>query len=594
MDKPKNQIKQLLAEAIEAIGMVPPAEIPLERPEIAKFGDYSSPVALQLFAAKPPELAEFNSPRALAEAIVGKLQKSDNVAAVTVAGPGFINFALSTSYLLETDSTPNPSNKAAIVEYMQPNTNKPLHVGHLRNAILGSCVINLLQATGWNVKRATVNNDRGLHITKSMWAYLMQGEKQPTANTWQAKLQTWMTQRQNWLQPEDMSDPKLHKSDFFVGYWYIEGDKSAEDTDVQKQWQEMLLAWENAADPQHEPVRTLWKHMNNWFYAGAQESYAALGVSFDPDQISYESDIYAAGKQIILDNVANGLFEKLPDGAVRANLQDKYNLPDKILLRRDGTGIYMTFDIELTRQRSQQHADLLMWVVGADQELYFRQLFAVCELLGFGTPDKFKHFSYGMVRLPEGKMSSRKGTVVYADDVIEAAIEKALEVMNQVGVAKDLDEAQRQRIAREVGIGAVKYTMLSYEPKSEIAFDIEKSVTFEGSSGPYLQYSHARACSVLRKAEGAAPQPETTPQPQESALIHKLAAYADAVEHAATNYAPNKLCTYLLELAQEFNSFYATCNPIVGNSYRQKITAKFAATLKQGLEILGIAAPEVM
>lgn len=558
-------------------------------------GDYSTNVALRVFSAKTQD--KWSSPRELAGQIVTEINQSlpAFITSVEAAGPGFINFYLNTEYLNEHFALPEfkKLNKTAIVEYMQPNTNKPLHIGHLRNAILGISLINLMKAVGWEVKSATVNNDRGLHITKSMWAYLMKGEKALSNKTWKEKILSWKAQPNSWITPNDMEEKQLRKGDFFVGHWYVVADAFVEDEGALKDWQEMLLAWENADDALHQPVRDLWKQLNDWFYQGVKESYKYLGVSFDPDQVSYESDIYAAGKEIVLAGVKKGVFEKLADGAVRANLEKKYHIPDKILLRRDGTGIYMTFDIELTRQRSLAGADLLVWVVGNDQDLYFQQLFAVSELLGYGQASKFFHFSYGMVRLPEGKMSSRKGTVVYADEVIAEAITTAHQVMESAGVGKGLTQKLKDQVAIQVGVGAAKYTMLSYDPKSEIAFDLEKSVTFEGDSGPYLQYANARCNSVLEKVGSKPSQELSTWHPAEKNLVHKLEKFGNAISRAASEYSPHLLCTYLLELSQEFGRFYNQC-PILGSKRREQLTKQVSQTLAYGLSLLGIATPEKM
>lgn len=587
----QTSIEEALTAALQKIDI---ASIPIEVDADPVQGDYSSNAALIAFGKVPK--GTFASPRAAAQKIVDNLGPSDNYT-VSIAGPGFINFFLETEKVHTAFALPQfPGNdKKAIIEYMQPNTNKPLHVGHLRNAILGKGLIEILRTTGWKVIAATINNDRGLHITKSMWAYLIKGQKQETQGLWQEKISLWSSTPSAWTQPEDLKSDHARKGDYFVGHWYVVADAYADDATVGKEWQEMLLAWENNDDPLHTSVRALWKQMNDWFYQGMEESYKKLGVTFDPDHISYESDIYAAGRQIILDHVEDGTFEKLPDAAIQANLEEKFGIPDKILLRRDGTGIYMTFDVELTRQRVEQHADLLVWVVGNDQDLYFKQLFAVAQQLGYGNPELFHHFSYGMVRLPEGKMSSRKGTVIYADDVVEHAIERARLVMEQAGVGKNLDSEKKESIAQQVGIGAVKYTMLSYDPQSQIAFDVDQSVTFDGDSGPYIQYTHARACSVLEKVIQEKSSPPTTDiHPLEKAVIHKLEKYRGVLLRSAMNYAPHYICRYLIELSQEFNHFYAECNPILGNTLREEITQHTKATITHGLTLLGISSPEKM
>lgn len=613
-----------------------------EHPAQAQFGDYSTNIAMATFAGLNQEFRQehqLKSPRQWAEWLVTQLEIarqsepsfSQVVAAISVAGPGFINFSLTEDFLLEESLqlaaaeyqiSPDlaATSKKIIIEYMQPNTNKPLHVGHLRNAVLGNALINAHKAIGWDVKAATINNDRGLHITKSMWGYLVMGKQPLTAeaNTepWQQQLAAWQTQPDAWIKPERMTEERLQKPDHFVGYWYVQADRFAEDPQVQKTWQEMLIAWEQASDPQHQAVRRLWQRLNDWFYEGYQQSAARLGFWFDPDQISYESAIYEAGRQIIVDGAERGIFERLPDGAVRANL-GQFKLPDKILLRRDGTGIYMTFDIELTRQRVQQHADKMVWVVGSDQNLYFQQLFAVSELLGYGKRQNFQHFGYGMVRLPEGKMSSRKGTVVYADDVMDSAVARALQIMSEAGVAVELSDAERHQVAEAVGMGAVKWTMLAQDPMTDLTFDLDTSVSFRGFAGPYVQYAYARASSVIEKA--IAKYSDTllstkvgkdsknqekigleSLKSEEKALMRQLYQLPEVLNQVAAESAPHLLAIYLHQTAQAFNTFYAQCPiahddvPVAVRRRRLELTQAVRHVLRAGLLILGIPVVEKM
>lgn len=584
------KIKVSIQETLSEMSLVLAA---VELDASSLFGDYSTNVAMHL--AKQQKA----NPVVLAKDIVKKIHDKNlpYIEKIEVAGPGFINFYVKDNYLLSQLSLPHfkKTGKKIIIEYMQPNTNKPLHVGHLRNATLGLAVINMLREVGNDVKAATINNDRGLHIIKSMWAYLMLGKKEPTqAKTWQETIKEWIKSPKDWKMPSDMEEKRVQKGDHFVGYWYTLADTHYEEEQETKDaMQAMLVAWENKQDSYHSQVRALWKQLNDWFYEGAFKTYKVLGVTFDEDQINYESEIYEAGKQIILNHIDGKFFVRLPDGAVQAKLEEKFHLPDKILLRKDGTGIYMTFDIEQTRLRTLQNADKLVWVVGNDQDLYFKQLFAVCELLGYGMASSFFHFSYGMVKLPTGKMSSRKGTVVYGDDVLDMGIKRAIEVMNEAGVAKNLESDLRQEVAQQVGIGAVKYTLLSYDPKSEIAFDIKKSVTFEGNSGPYLQYSLARANSVIQKIQKHEEKSVELSE-SEKKLLHILAAFDEVLLKSANEYAPHQLTTYLIRLAQEFNTMYATSRPILGITIRENLTKAFCETMKKGLTLLGIATPQHM
>lgn len=629
----KKILQHQLSDALNSIKIDFPVEqIYIERPAETAHGDYSSPLALTLFSQskKNGQALAFKNPRELAEALVQAVNKQlatteqQLVTTVTVAGAGFINFTLSDQYYLTSltetflsqEELFKPTEKAGslILEYIGPNTNKPLHIGHLRNAALGSSMGRIMQKMGWQVSLAIINNDRGLHIIKSMWGYLTLGKKVAVTTTdWHEVLKLWQAQPTDWLQPADMTEKRLQKPDHFVGHWYQQADASAEDETIQKVWSEMLIAWEQSGDPDHQAVRALWEQMNGWFYQGFTETTAVLGARFDEEHISYESKLYEAGKKIILEAADKGIFEKLPDGAVKADLSS-YKLPDKILLRRDGTGIYMTFDVELTRQRTARNADKIVWTVGKDQLLYFQQLFAVCEMLGYGKKDRYFHFAYGMVRLPEGKMSSRKGRVIYTDDLLLMAQEKAREIMQQSGVAKELSPQEFERVVQAVGVGAVKWTMLGHDPVSEIIFDIEESVTFSGFAGPYIQYTVARTHSVFGKAQTTGLFDAKNNDfdtlinneeylkydfnAEERDVLVNLSKYFDTVAKAAEEFAPHHIATYLHELAQSFNTFYAH-QKILGEAgmqttFRLALTKAVQRVLTDGLLTLGIEPIERM
>ncbi len=640
----KQLLQQKIIDALAQFDLnISKEDIIIERPAQSTHGEYATPIALTLFGRLKKENSQvsFFSPRDLAAHISTKIQQeTDNksgsqiIKSVSVAGPGFINFMLADSYYLEhaqslatsLETVYKPAKQAGsiIIEYVSPNTNKPLHIGHVRNAALGVTMGRILEKVGWDVHLGIINNDRGLHITKSMWAYLMFGKKTENSKhtavsfdsgmtlpdtTWQEMLTTWAADRSSWLTPQDMEEKRLQKPDHFVGYWYQKGDLFAEDVAVQQTWSEMLQAWEGRELPYHAEVRALWQHLNAYFYQGFSETASVLGATFEPEEISYESQIYEAGKDIVVRSAEQGIFEKLPDGAIKVNLE-KFKLPDKILLRRDGTGIYMTFDIELTRRRFEKKVDKVVWVVGMDQQLYFQQLFAVVELLGYGNKEKFYHFAYGMVRLPEGKMSSRKGRVVYADDLLEMAQDKAKEIMQQVGVAKELSPEEFAKVAQAVGVGAVKWTMLAQDATSEITFNIEESVSFTGFAGPYIQYTVARTESIFRKAKNSTSavlfdieknSSEYFDAPlnaDEHDLLVTLTKYFDTVEKAAAEFAPHTIATYLHELAQCFNTFYAHHTIVSENesdtARRLLLTKAVQNVLREGLYLLGITPVERM
>lgn len=627
-------LEQMITKAISRLGLDMSVQIHLEHPGDPSHGDFATNVAMTLFR----EQDKFGNPRQLAEAIVAELAlfKNTNITKIEIAGPGFINFTLSESFLVAKmgeiiKNQADPTNienkgKKAIVEYVSPNTNKPLHIGHLRNAALGVSMINLLKSQGWDVIKATVNNDRGLHIMKSTWGFLTSpgggggaadkgeaavngeaGGAGRQAGQWKDLLSSWSKNPQDWPTPEQMEDERLQKPDHFVGHWYVQADSQAENEAVQKDWQEMLLAWENSQDPMHDKIRKIWEQMNAWFYEGYKQSAKKIGFDFDPNFIAYESKIYEAGREIILDGLEKGIFTKLENGAVQAKL-GKYNLPDKVLLRGDGTGIYMTFDLELTRQKVKENADKIIWVVGNDQSLYFKQLFAVCEMLGYGSIDKFHHFAYGMVRLPEGKMSSRKGRVIYADDVVEMAQERAQEIMRESGADSNFSEADFTGVSQIVALGAVKWSLLSVDPLSQVKFDINSSVSFNGFAGPYLQYTFARCNSILVSAKidianvhfdtllDLKSYSKLNFSEKELDLLRNLYTYFDIVKKSAQEFAPHQLTTYLFKLAQLYNAFYSD-HKVLGiakdegqerEQFRLALTVATSQIIKSGLGLLGI------
>lgn len=673
-----------------------PLPIVWQRPAVAAHGDYATSLSLALFTQlSVAQKQQYTSPRALAIAAVAFVHASrgnraesavatggqadpdwsgaeGQPLALTVAGPGFINVVVNQSLLwanvvslldwptgglscwLEErdksgDSTSAPSK--VIIEYVSPNTNKPLHIGHLRNGAIGAAVANLLEATGAEVIRAVEYNDRGLHIMKSAWAFLLGGRRNSTfatqlqsgsitpemedqlfelmagnstrvgdqsasnhstnqSSTWLTLLAEWSANPSSWLNPALMTNDRLQKPDHFTGFFYQLADRFSEQPTVSAAWADMLQTWEDETRPGHQELRALWQQLNTWFYEGFNQTGERFGFRFDADAVTYESAIYQLGRQIILDGVSRGIFQKLPDGAVQVDLA-AFKLPNKILLRRDGTSIYMSFDVELTRQRTHSGADQLIWVVGADQILYFQQLFAVAQLLGYGQQEKYFHLAHGMVRLPEGKMSSRKGRVVYADDLLDLAVARAQQLMQESSVAAHLKPEEEPAVAQALGLGAVKWTLLSVDAVSELIYDVDKSVSFTGFAGPYVQYTHARCCSILTKAPETAIAQQSDlllaskshllDFPLESAeidLLRNLLFYYEIVSRSAQARAPHLLCTYLFELCQSFNGFYASCSVLSADqdpalTQRRVVLVQAVATvLKSGLELLGIEAVE--
>lgn len=625
-------IQQALEKTFGEVGVqLSPGLINFEHPADPAHGDYATSCVLSIFSLYKTDQAfkaQFSSPRACADYCVQKIENylspelSSQIKSLSVAGPGFINITLSIPALVTTaldyiQSKPikhSNSSRHCLIEYVSPNTNKPLHIGHLRNAALGTALANLFEKNGWQVTRAIEYNDRGLHIMKSVWGYLLFGRKLPSASTeekviWYSELSEWMLHQEKWLSPEDSTADALRKSDHFVGYWYQRADQSVGDSAVEAAWAEMLRAWEEESDPHHENIRMIWRRMNTWFYEGYQQTAERFGFSFDADAVNYESEIYMAGKDIVMRQAATGVFEKLADGAVVAHLE-QFKLPDKILLRRDGTGIYMTFDIELTRRRSTKNAEKMIWVVGMDQKLYFQQLFAIAELLGYGKRETFFHFAYGMVRLPEGKMSSRKGTAIYGDDLMDSAREQAAVVLKEAAVAKSLSSEELASIVEKMGIAAIKWTMLSQDPQSEITFNVSESVSIKGFSGPYVQYTFARTQSILAEVQKQSiaidfdslltilMSGKVEPSPFEIDVLRSIYIYKDAIARAAEEYAPHGVCQYLFTLSQKYNALYAELPIITAPEFERQlrlcVTQAVGTVLSDGLKLLGIASPERM
>lgn len=592
-------------------------------PTFQNHGDYTTNVSLIL--AKQMK----KKPMDLATEITQEIQKNlpDFLEKVECIHPGFINFFVSKKYLFDVLSTiRNKGEKygenqvkaedVVFIEHTQPNTNKPLHIGHLRNAILGMSIVHMYRTQYGHVESTNINNDRGIANIKGMWAYLFFGQELKNNEDydpavarefeWQNVLDTWTDEPQRWKTPLS-EEFERGKGDYFVGKFYVVADGMGENEvvgeKVKGDWAHMLKAWEEETDPYHEKILHLWKRMNDWFYQGSRGTMDRLGVVFSiPEE--YESLLYKKGKihieKALKEHTKN--IVRLEDGAIQAKLAD-YNLPDKILVRRDGTAIYMTFDIELTRKRVQEMGmDRGIWVVGSDQELYFKQLFAVCDILKLSTPDKLYHFSFGMVRLTSGKLSSRKGRVIYADDVLDVAVQAAQELIDANDSLSAYTPEQRKEVAECIGVGAVKYSILKIDPKSEILFDVSSSVTLQGNSGPYVQYTVVRAQSVIDKSGKDIKKLNLSNtvvmNEQESSLVRMLSQYPEVIQRATVQHAPHDICTYLFELAQTFNAFY-TKTPILkaendGQSFRLVLCSASCTVLTHGLGLLGISVPKFM
>lgn len=485
-----------------------------------------------------------------------------------------------------------------MVEYSSPNTNKPLHLGHVRNNLLGYSIARIQEANGWKVVKTNIVNDRGIHICKSMLAWLKFG---------------------NGETPESSGK----KGDHLIGDYYVRFDKeykqqiaslmeggmdeetAKREAPLMKEAQAMLLKWEQG-DPE---VRALWQKMNSWVYAGFDETYRAMGVSFD--KIYYESNTYLEGKAEVEKGLAAGQFYRREDNSVWADLT-KDGLDEKLLLRQDGTSVYMTQDIGTAKLRFQDFPiDKMVYVVGNEQEYHFKVLSILLDRLGFPFGKELVHFSYGMVELPNGKMKSREGTVVDADDLMAAMINDAKEISkDKVNTLPDITPQEADEIARKVGLGALKYFILKVDPRKNMLFNPAESIDFNGNTGPFIQYTYARIQSVLRKA-GSLNSLNGLPSlqgrvgerlllnPKELALIQRLSDFPAAVRQAGDDFSPAVLCNYAYALACDFNSFYhdySIMNEEDMNvrSLRLLLSSVVARTIRTAMELLGIEVPERM
>lgn len=488
-----------------------------------------------------------------------------------------------------------------MIEYSSPNTNKPLHLGHVRNNLLGWSLAQIMEANGNKVVKTNIVNDRGIHICKSMLAW-----------------QKWG----NGETPESSGK----KGDHLIGDYYVAFDKhyraelaalkskymadegldeetaenkAKEESALMKEARAMLVKWEQG----DKEVRTLWKKMNSWVYAGFDETYKALGVGFD--KIYYESDTYLEGKAKVEDGLNRGLFFRKDDNSVWADLTNE-GLDQKLLLRSDGTSVYMTQDIGTAEMRFKDFPiDKMIYVVGNEQNYHFQVLSILLDRLGFKWGKELVHFSYGMVELPNGKMKSREGTVVDADELIAEMIADARKTSDELGKFDDMSEQEKQDIARIVGLGALKYFILKVDARKNMLFNPEESIDFNGNTGPFIQYTYARIRSIMRKADAEGiklPQQLSTNVPlndKEIALIQKLNDYKAVVEQAGTDYSPSGIANYCYELTKDFNQFYHDYSILNANSEEEKtarlvLAANVAKTIKNAMQLLGIEVPERM
>ncbi len=550
-------------------------------------------------------------PEETAEDLGRWLKENESCVASYNVVKGFLNLVISNGawigLLNDINADPTYGERKAtensplvMIEYSSPNTNKPLHLGHVRNNLLGWSLAKIMEANGNRVVKTNIVNDRGIHICKSMLAWLKWG---------------------NGETPETSGK----KGDHLIGDYYVafdkhyreevaelkakytaegmgeeEAEKKAKDeAPLIKEAHEMLVKWEQG----DKDVRALWQKMNSWVYAGFDETYKALGVSFD--KIYYESDTYLEGKAKVEEGLAKGLFFRKDDNSVWADLTNE-GLDQKLLLRSDGTSVYMTQDIGTAEMRFRDFPiDKMIYVVGNEQNYHFQVLSILLDRLGFKWGKELVHFSYGMVELPNGKMKSREGTVVDADDLIAEMIEDARKTSDELGKFKDMTEEERNEIARIVGLGALKYFILKVDARKNMLFNPEESIDFNGNTGPFIQYTHARIRSILRKAEAEGmklPENLDADMPlnqKETELIQKMNEYGGVVEQAGKDYSPSGIANYCYELTKEFNQFYHDYSILGADNDKEKtvrlvLAANVAKTIKNGMDLLGIEVPERM
>ncbi len=561
------------------------------RKEIA--GDFTVNVFpfVRFAKRKPEDVAEI-----LGQSITESIEevKSFNVI------KGFLNLEIDDSYWLDSSLqvleepkygfiTAAKDSAPIVIEYSSPNTNKPLHLGHIRNNLLGYSIAEILKASGENVKKVNLVNDRGIHICKSMLSWERHG---------------------NGETPESTGE----KGDHLVGKYYVKFDqeykaeikklvengmdekKASKEAPIIKEAQQMLRDWE-AKEPK---VFQLWKMMNDWVYAGFDITYKRLGVDFD--KIYYESDTYLLGKEIVMKGFEDGILYQKEDGSIWANLEDE-GLDQKLLLRADGTSVYMTQDIGTAKLRMEDYnPKALLYVVGNEQNYHFDVLKIVLKKLGFKWSDKIEHISYGMVELPHGKMKSREGTVVDADDLIDDIIRNAADITSESGKLEGLSDDEANNLFRQIGLGALKFFILKVDPKKKMLFNPAESIDFNGNTGPFIQYTHARIQSVIRKSEDFEFDKwdsSISVNEKERSLLRNIYNYSSIIQNAAKNYSPAMIASYAYDLSKEYNQFYHD-NQILKEenralaSFRLDLSRMVANVIRSSMGLLGIEVPNQM
>ncbi len=602
----EKQLTEAIVKAVKALydADITPEQVSLQktRPDFEGHLTLVTFPLLRISKRKPEDTGE--------DIALWLVENTDLVATFNIV-KGFLNLIIAPQKWIELlDSihadaryglaTPTEADPLVMIEYSSPNTNKPLHLGHVRNNLLGWAVAQIAEANGNRVVKTNIVNDRGIHICKSMLAWQKYG---------------------NGETPQSSGK----KGDHLIGDYYVAFDKhyraevaalkaqlleegvnseeaetrAKEEAPLMVEAREMLRKWEQG-DPE---VRGLWRKMNEWVYAGFDETYKALGVSFD--KIYYESDTYLEGKEKVEEGLEKGIFYRRPDGSVWADLTAD-GLDEKLLLRSDGTSVYMTQDIGTAKLRYQDYPiSKMIYVVGNEQNYHFQVLSLLLDKLGFEWGKSLVHFSYGMVELPNGKMKSREGTVVDADDLVEGMIAQARQTMDEAGKNADMSEEEKQEVARIVGLGALKYFLLKVDARKNMVFNPEESIDFNGNTGPFIQYTYARIRSILRKAQDAGIDlPATLPtgvalSTKEEEIIQQLADFAAVVRAAGEDFSPSAIANYCYDLVKNYNQFYHEFQILREENadvraFRLVLSQNVAKVVRLGMGLLGIEMPERM
>lgn len=573
-------------------------KVVLEHPVNSDFGDYSTNIAMYLaqrYKTNPIDIGQ-----KIKKQLSGSSDLKAIIKSVNVVHPGFINIELEDKLLLDLAKEISEiegfkqklalfqTNRKVLIEHTSPNTNKSLHVGHLRNNLIGMTLVRLLRTIGNKVVSDCLYNDRGIHICKAMWGYLKDNRlDQP----WKELLTYWYTHKGEWPTPQSL---KL-KPDHFVENFYKVGVKYEDQEIYMKEMREMLLAWEDG----DTMIRSLWNRLNNWVYEGFALTYKLIGSSHDNNW--HESEFYEEAKKTVDMGLKKKIFKKLENGAVLTNLSS-FDLTDCIVQRSDGTSMYFTQDIYLTKLKIDKFpCDNYIWVVGPEQQLHLKQVFAVCEQLGISKRDSLMHLWYGYVFLKnQGKMSSRKGTVVSIDSLVEESVKRSFDLMKKNSIKREAPSLGNEKeISEKVGLSAIKYAILKIDKYKDIYFDWNEALDIKGNCGPYIQYTYTRCFSVLNKKGGKFNNRINIKgkiTKEEKEILRSLYKLPEVIILAAESYAPHNLTQFLYEISQKYNTFYEKCKIIGSNneSFRLFLTVATGQVLKFGFEILGIDVVERM